>query len=181
MKRCGCIYFGSQRAMKLALASLLWLIAGLAVVSSPTLAAKPETRPYLPIILSIELPGEKVIDFSLTDLENLGVSLFETTTPWTEGKTRFEGIYLKQLLTVVGAKGSQIKAVALNDYASELPFEGAETENALIAYKMNGKQLSVRENGPLWIIYPFDQYPSLKQETIYSRSVWQLRKLVILD
>ena len=39
----------------------------------------------------------------------------------------------------------------------------------------------MRDKGPLWIMFPFDAKPELKSELIYSQSVWQLRKMTILD
>jgi hypothetical protein len=39
----------------------------------------------------------------------------------------------------------------------------------------------VRDQGPLWIMFPFDDKPELKSELIYSQSVWQLRKMTFLD
>jgi hypothetical protein len=52
---------------------------------------------------------------------------------------------------------------------------------AILAYRMNGAELSVRDKGPLWIMFPFDDKPELKSELIYSQSVWQLRKMTFLD
>ena len=56
-----------------------------------------------------------------------------------------------------------------------------DSSGAIIAYRMNGAEISVRDKGPLWIMFPFDQKPQLKAETIYSQSVWQLRKMTFLD
>jgi hypothetical protein len=34
--------------------------------------------------------------------------------------------------------------------------------------------MTVRDKGPLWIVYPYDAKPEYRQELIYSRSIWQL-------
>ena len=49
----------------------------------------------------------------------------------------------------------------------------------IIAYERNGKEMSVRSKGPLWIVYPYDSNPSYKTEAIYSRSIWQLEGIVL--
>lgn len=170
-----------RAAHKIGVAIFFALIAHLMMMPSPGLAERVERPVNGVAVLSIELPGNKIHHFSINDLEKLAVSSFATTTPWTKDKSKFEGVYLKHVLAAVGAKGSQIKAVALNDYASQLPFTDADTKNVLIAFKVDGKQLVIRDKGPLWLVYPFDQDPSLKQEVIYARSVWQLRKLVIVE
>jgi hypothetical protein len=37
--------------------------------------------------------------------------------------------------------------------------------------------MSVRDKGPLWLIYPYDSKAEYQSETIYSRSIWQLVKI----
>ena len=44
---------------------------------------------------------------------------------------------------------------------------------------MNGKAMDVRNKGPIWIIYPIDEFPELKTEEISGRSIWQLDKLLV--
>ena len=33
--------------------------------------------------------------------------------------------------------------------------------------------MSVRDKGPIFVIYPFDEAPELYNETYFGRSVWQ--------
>ena len=51
--------------------------------------------------------------------------------------------------------------------------------NVILAVKRNGEYMPVRDKGPLFIIYPFDSNPELKSQTYYSRSVWQVAKIVV--
>jgi hypothetical protein len=39
--------------------------------------------------------------------------------------------------------------------------------------------MSLREKGPLWIIYPFDSSPEYQTELTYSRSIWQLNRIEV--
>jgi hypothetical protein len=39
--------------------------------------------------------------------------------------------------------------------------------------------MSVRENGPLWIIYPMSDHPELQAPIYNSRLVWQLTAIAI--
>jgi len=41
--------------------------------------------------------------------------------------------------------------------------------------------MSVREKGPLWVIYPYDSDAKFRTEVIYSRSIWQLDRLAIVQ
>lgn len=119
--------------------------------------------------------------FDLAMLEALPATEFETETLWTDGTHTFRGVTLGALMDAVGADGSLIRAVALNDYAAELPMSDASDGSALIAYHIDGKTMSVREKGPLWVVYPFSSDAKYRKELIYSRSIWQLSKIEVLD
>ena len=49
----------------------------------------------------------------------------------------------------------------------------------VVAHLFNGKPMSVREKGPLFVIYPFDEQPQLKTSTYFSRCIWQLKQIEI--
>ena len=132
-------------------------------------------------VLAITGPGGIDHSFTMDDLKQLPASSFRTSTIWTEGTNEFSGVSLKNLLETVSMSGRAIRAVALNDYAVDIPTEDTSNPDPLVAYAMNGKEMSVREKGPLWIIYPYDTKIEYQSETTYSRSIWQLRKIEILD
>jgi hypothetical protein len=39
--------------------------------------------------------------------------------------------------------------------------------------------MTVRDKGPLFIIYPYDSNPDLKAQKYYSRSVWQIARIEV--
>jgi hypothetical protein len=41
--------------------------------------------------------------------------------------------------------------------------------------------MSLRDKGPLWIIYPYDSKSDFRTEVVYSRSIWQRDRLEALD
>lgn len=132
------------------------------------------------ILLTFEHDGE-VVEFDMEALVELGQSEFETTTIWTEGKQRFTGVSLATFLQEVGVTEGTLLATAINDYAIQIPVSDAVTDGPIIAYLRNGEPMSVREKGPLWIVYPFDSHLSYQTEVIYSRSIWQLDRLETME
>ena len=107
-------------------------------------------------------------------------SAIETTTPWTEGAQRFEGVSLADLVARLGATGTRITARALNDYSYTFDLADAMSRGALIADLTNGKQMSVRERGPLWIVFPLDDMTGMSEverHEMQSRMVWQLKQI----
>ena len=46
---------------------------------------------------------------------------------------------------------------------------------------MNGDVMLVRNKGPLWVVYPYDENPEYRSEVIYSRSIWQLDRIEVIN
>lgn len=118
--------------------------------------------------------------FNMADLMAMPQESFETTTIWTEGTQVFAGVSLRVLLDHVGADGEELSAVALNDYAVSIPTADAVEGGPIIAYAQNGEEMSVRNKGPLWIVYPYDVNEAYKSEDYYSRSIWQLDRIEVI-
>lgn len=112
-------------------------------------------------------------------LEQIGHKRLETSTPWTQGVQTFEGVSMGDLLEAVGADGETVKAIALNDYMIDIPMSDVERYEVLLALKMNGEYMRIRNKGPIWVMYPFDQHEELIEPKTKDRSVWQLRELIV--
>lgn len=117
--------------------------------------------------------------FDLAMLEALAGRTASMETPWTKGQVTFSGPLARAIMEAVGARGTVLKVRALNDYASEVPMEDALEHATILATRMNGKPMSVREKGPLFLIYPFDLEPALYNEKYFSRSVWQIKSITV--
>lgn len=138
-------------------------------------------KPVLTLSGRISPPGgTSSVSFDMTALENLGLDGFETTTPWYNGPVRFEGIRMTRLLRAVGATGETVTAVALNDYSTDLPISDLEKYGVILATKRDGSYMPIRDKGPLFIVYPYDSAPELRAQRYYSRSAWQVTKLIII-
>lgn len=124
---------------------------------------------------------ESGAQFDIAMLEQIAGRRASMQTPWTEGEVVFDGPLLRNILEHVGASGKTMNVVAINDYSAEVPIEDAERLDTILALKMNGNLLSVRDKGPLFLIYPFDKNPELYNEKYFSRSVWQIKKIEIVD
>jgi hypothetical protein len=168
--------FGAQIKGGL-LGAFVALIATLGVAYAASLAA-PSERPILTISGKISNTNKDgTAQFDRAMLEALGMTVVETTTPWHEGKVKFEGVSMDKLMKHVGAAGQRLVVVALNDYATEVPMEDISRFNVILALKRDGEYMPVRDKGPLFIVYPFDSNPELKSQTYYARSAWQVAKI----
>lgn len=123
--------------------------------------------------------GDAVFDRAM--LESLPQVSFETATIWTDGVHEFTGVPLVDLLAAVGANGSTLTAVALNDYSVDIPVSDAVAGGPIVAYMVDGAPMTVRNKGPLWIVYPYDLEPDYQSEVIFSRSIWQLVRIDVTE
>ncbi len=121
-----------------------------------------------------------VWQFDTAALKALPSASFETTTIWTDGVQTFEGVPLLALLDHVGAKSGTLRATAANDYAVTIPTSDAVQNGPIVAYLRNGTEMSLRDKGPLWIVYPFEDNPKYQTEEFYSRSIWQLDRIEVV-
>ncbi|WP_114947007.1 molybdopterin-dependent oxidoreductase [Microvirga calopogonii] len=158
------------------------LVAFLGIVGAAYAASlpAPKERPILTISGKIDVTNKDgTAQFDRAMLEALGLVTIETTTPWYEGKVKFEGVPLDKLMKQVGAKGERVSVVALNDYATEIPIADFAKYNVILAIKRDGEYMPVRDKGPLFIVYPYDSNPELKSQTYYARSAWQVARIEV--
>jgi hypothetical protein len=126
-----------------------------------------------------ETNSAKGAEFDLAMLEKLPQHTMTTQTPWEKTPTTFRGPLLRDVLAAAKASGTNLKAVALNDYKTSIPFSDTQAFDMVLASRMNGKAIPVRTKGPLFIVYPYDTRSELRSTTYYERSAWQLRTLNI--
>lgn len=159
-------------------------LAGATTLIARSAAAQALGQPSGRVILSVsgQIANRNTPDaaqFDLAMLEALGTRSFTTTTPWYTGPQTFEGVPMARLLQVVGARGTTVTAMALNDYSTDIPLADFETFPVLLALKRDGAYMPVRDKGPLFIVYPYDSDPALKHQQYYSRSAWQVARLIV--
>jgi hypothetical protein len=140
----------------------------------------PQGPPILMIagaIAKTNTPGGAAFDAAM--IAALPRHKITTSTPWYDQPRTFEGPLLQDLLSAVGASGQTLHVEALNDYASDVPVADALAYDVVLADRIDGQLIPVRERGPLFIIYPFDQVPALKSESFYQRCVWQVKAIEV--
>jgi len=165
--------------------ALLLSAFAICVVPFGSLAQRAEIAPPKgPVILTVDgdielRNSEDGLDFDFDMLAELPVTQIVTHTPWTDGLVTFDGVLLSDFLTYCGITSGMLDATALNDYSVVVPVSDAVAEGPILAYRRDGEVMSVRDKGPIWLIYPFDDNPDYRTEPIQARSIWQLRTLSV--
>lgn len=153
---------------------------------APT-AARPLETPEGAVLLTVSgrvrQPNRgNVAVFDMAMLEQLPQTSFVTRTPWYAQARKFTGPLLRDVLAaagIPGTPGGQLRAVALNDYRVDIPADDAQRFDLLLARLLDDKPMTVRDKGPLFIIYPFDQQTLLRNALYYSRCAWQLKAIEV--
>lgn len=131
-------------------------------------------------VLTIKANGQ-TYELDADDLRTLPSKSFTTTTIWTDGPQAFLGIPTDELLKLLGATDGVLRLTAANGYVIDVPIEHYGQTTSIIAYERNGNPMTLRDKGPLWLVYPFDSDPAYKSEIIYANSIWQLERIEVKD
>jgi len=173
--------------MSLLARPFLTVFTTLVLLVAPPVAAQealpmPEGEPLLTVTGEISVTNQdEAAVFDRAMLESMETVTFTTSTIWTEGPQTFTGVPLSELMEAVGATGSSMKATAINDYAVDIPREDWVQDGPILAYLNDGEEMPVRDKGPLWVVYPYDLNASYQSEVIYSRSIWQLDRIGVVE
>ena len=160
------------------LAVIAWLVC-VPLCGANALEA-PKGKVVLTVTGTLTKPNHgKDAAFSMEMLEKLPQKSFITKTPWYPKAVTFTGPLLRDVLAAAGASGKQISARALDDYRTLLPMSDAQNFDVILARQIDGKSLSIREKGPLFIVFPYDSKPELQGQVYLDRSAWQLKSLTI--
>ena len=163
-----------------ALATLALLLLG----APSGRAADPLAKPTGKVILTVSGAIDRTnaagkAQFDLAMLQALGLQQITTTTNWTDGKQVFEGVLVQKVLDAVGAHGTTVAATAIDDYSVAIPIADFHDYPVLLALTMNGAAMTAKDKGPIWIVYPRDDYAALRDPKMDLRWVWQLKALVV--
>jgi hypothetical protein len=117
------------------------------------------------------------VNLTVEQLREMGDDEIRTGTPWTEGESTFTGVTGRRLVEALQAAGAEVTGSAINDYHTIIPFEVFDSDSLLLAYAQDGQPMSVREKGPLWIVFPFDDDPMYRSDTYKAYAIWSLTRL----
>jgi hypothetical protein len=112
-------------------------------------------------------------------LEQYKVVRLETSTPWTDVRTQFEGVLLRDLLADRLAPDIDIVVTAYNDYSAKIPALDLDEYDILLAWRADGRRLTLSDKGPFWIIYPLDALGRDASRHLH-KMVWQVRSIELV-
>lgn len=174
---------GNIRILQLVLRTVALVLC---LTTAGVAVAQDFSAPQGEVILTVsgqigKTNGEGTLQLDAAHYASLPQHEFTTSTTWTEGTPTFKGVLLKDLIAAVEATGGTINLTALNDYKISMPMADVRDDGPLLAYMMDGKPMSVRDKGPIWLVFPYDDNADYRTEQTYARSIWQLDRIEFAD
>ena len=127
------------------------------------------------IIRNATDPAQAEVRFSEADLARLPQVTIRTRTDYTDGVVEFIGPLVRDAVAFIetGAATS-IHLVAANDYAIDIPLSDIFDYDVILAMQANGERLTMRDKGPIWLMYPLDDHEEMQDPVFNNRLIWQL-------
>lgn len=120
----------------------------------------------------------EVLDFSLEELEALPQATIVTANEFTDGEVAYRGPLVRDVLEHLALDTADtIRFTAANDYYVDVPTSDFRKYNVILAIEADGKRLSRRDKGPLWMMYPISENPELRDPVYNTRLIWQVVRI----
>ena len=120
--------------------------------------------------------GSETLDRA--QLEAMPQISLTTQTPYFDGDVAFSGPSVQQLLDRYEVTDdAEVTLRALNNYQVSVEARELRQLGAIVATRMNGKTMSVRNRGPFWVMLPLSERPELDHEDYHRLMIWQLSEI----
>lgn len=131
-------------------------------------------------VLTLEPEAGEPVELSLDDIEALPQTVFVAQNEFVDAPTVFRGPLVRDVLALGGLHDAEIvRFTALNDYSVDIPASDFANYGAILAVEANGRRLSRRDKGPLWLVYPMDSHPEIQQHEYVARLIWQVVRVAV--
>ena len=129
----------------------------------------------------VDASRSEIRRLSLEDLAALPQTEIRTESEFTDGLVTYRGPLVRVVLAEIGLdRLSAVRFVAVNDYYVDIPTSDFAEYDAILAMEADGKPLSRRDKGPLWLMYPISDHAALRDPVYLRRLIWQVIRIEAL-
>jgi hypothetical protein len=137
--------------------------------------APPAAAEDFLVIRNAADPAQAEARFSEADLLSLPQVTIRTRTEFTDGVTEFVGPLARDAIAFIEAgAAATVHLIAANDYTIDIPLGDFTDYDVILALQANGERLTIRDKGPIWLMYPRDDHTELQDPMYNNRLIWQL-------
>lgn len=129
------------------------------------------------VILTVKTP-DGIKQFNHGQIEAIGLKRLSTTTFWPEDYGEFNGVLLRDVLKKAGIEDArEIKLIGKDGYIALIPREDWIKWDVILATRHEQRTMSIRNKGPLRIIYPKDIGGEIADSDMRIRWVWAIQSI----
>jgi hypothetical protein len=140
--------------------------------------AMPANAQSLLVVRNATDPAQAEVGFSEADLLALPQVTIRTRTEFTDGVVEFVGPLARDAVAMIKTgTATSVHLVAANDYAIDIPLSDLINYDVILAMQADGKRLTIRDKGPIWLMYPLDDHVELQDSLYNIRLIWQLTRI----
>ncbi len=123
-------------------------------------------------------PGMETLDLTLEQLAAMPQTTVVTRNEFSDGPVAYRGPLARDVIDLLelGAEET-LRFTAANDYYVDIPTEDFRRYDVILALEADGKLLSRRDKGPLWLMYPISDHVDLSDPAYIHRLIWQLVRI----
>jgi hypothetical protein len=152
------------------------VVAALALLSVAELSAAEQA--FLTVSGTITKGTDHKWALTQAEFDALPQHTIATTTSWTQGVHKFTGPLMRDVMRLSGSTSDKMVAYGVDDYIQRYPTADFAKYDVIIASKMDGKPLPLDTYGPMWIVYPRDDFPKeLKNVMTDGKFAWQVNRI----
>lgn len=157
--------------------------AGAMVCAILALAAVVDVRPASAASPALTIDGSAlggdVIELSIDQLREMPQKTVVTTNEFVDDAVTYRGPLAREVVALLDADGvMSLTMTAINDFAVDVPMSDVTRYDVILALEADGKALSRRGKGPIWLMYPISDNPELRGDpVINTRLIWQLIRI----
>lgn len=158
--------------------ALMGLVCALSIIA-PSGSLNAGTDAAVLVLVNPKIAGvHGQIAFSLADLRSMEQRTIRTGNDFVDGIAEFRGPEAFALIDLIGRAGAdRVRMTAWNDYSVEFGLEEIERYRPVLALSVNGRQLTMRDRGPVWLMFPVDEHDELQDPSFNNKMIWQLRTI----
>lgn len=123
-------------------------------------------------------PGAATVELTLDELAAMPQTEFVTINEFSDGPVSYRGPLARDVVDRLGLGAEEtLRLIAANDYYVEIPTSDFRRFDVIVALEADGRRLSRREKGPLWLMYPISDHEELQDPNYIHRLIWQLVRI----
>ena len=121
--------------------------------------------------------GAIVAELTQDELLEMEQVVIRTENEFIDGVGEFSGPLARDVIALISRELETVLLTAINDYAVPVPVSDFMEYDVIFALTQDGEAFSIRDKGPIWVIYPMSENVELQDRIYNDRLIWQLVKV----